>query len=163
MYLSQLVFLFSSEKYPEVELLDCMVVLFLICCRATSILFSIVSVPTYILISSVKSSLFSPSLPTLSSYLFFFFFSFFLGPHLWHMEVPRLRVKLELQLLPAYATATAIWDPSFVCDLHHSSQWHWILDPLSEGRNGALILMDVSWIHFAVPQQELPYLFDKSF
>ena len=28
----------------------------------------------------------------------------FLGPHSWHMEVPRLGVKLELQL-PAYATA----------------------------------------------------------
>ena len=27
----------------------------------------------------------------------------FLGSHLWHMEVPRLRVELELQLL-AYAT-----------------------------------------------------------
>ena len=30
-------------------------------------------------------------------FLFFFFFSFFfLDPHLWHMEVPRLGVKLEL-------------------------------------------------------------------
>ena len=26
----------------------------------------------------------------------FFFFLFFLGPHLWHMEVPRLGVKSEL-------------------------------------------------------------------
>ena len=38
------------------------------------------------------------------------FFSFFLGPHLRHMEVPRLGVKLEL-LLPAYTTATAKPDP----------------------------------------------------
>ena len=30
----------------------------------------------------------------------------FLGPHPWYMEVPRLGVKLELQL-PASATATA--------------------------------------------------------
>ena len=31
----------------------------------------------------------------------FFFFSFFLlGPHLQHMEVPRLGVQLELQLRP---------------------------------------------------------------
>ena len=37
-------------------------------------------------------------------YLAFFFF---LGPHLWHMEVPRLREELELQLL-GYATATAM-------------------------------------------------------
>ena len=40
----------------------------------------------------------------------FFFFSFvFLGPHMQHMEVPRLGVELELQLL-AYTTATAMWD-----------------------------------------------------
>ena len=32
---------------------------------------------------------------------------------LWHMEVPRLRVELELQL-PAYTTATATQDPSRV-------------------------------------------------
>ena len=32
------------------------------------------------------------------------FFFFFLGPHLWYMKVPRLRVELELQLL-AYARA----------------------------------------------------------
>ena len=37
------------------------------------------------------------------------FFSFvFLGPHLQHMEVPRLGVELELQLL-AYTTATGTW------------------------------------------------------
>ena len=36
----------------------------------------------------------------------------FLGPHLWHMEVPRLGVESELQL-PAYATATATGDPSY--------------------------------------------------
>ena len=34
------------------------------------------------------------------------FLFFFLGLHSWHMEVPRLRVKLEQQPL-AYATATA--------------------------------------------------------
>ena len=38
------------------------------------------------------------------------FFFFFLGLHLQHMEVPRLGVKLELQL-PAYTTATAMQDP----------------------------------------------------
>ena len=36
---------------------------------------------------------------------------FFLVPHLWHMDVPRVGVKLELQLL-SYATATATWDLS---------------------------------------------------
>ena len=38
---------------------------------------------------------------------FFFFLLFcFLGPHLQHMEAPRLGVQLELQL-PVYTTATA--------------------------------------------------------
>ena len=41
-------------------------------------------------------------------FLLFTFF-FFLGQHLWHMEVPRLEVESELQL-PAYATATAMPD-----------------------------------------------------
>ena len=43
---------------------------------------------------------------------------FFLGPHPRHMEVPRLEVEWELQLL-AYTTATAAQDPSRICDLHH--------------------------------------------
>ena len=50
---------------------------------------------------------------------------YFWGPYPWHMEVPRLRVESELQLL-AYATATP--DPSCVCDLHHSS-WQRQMDP----------------------------------
>ena len=58
----------------------------------------------------------------------------FLGPHLWHIEVPRLGVQLELQLL-AYATATATPDPSRVCDLHHSSWQCWILNPVSKARD----------------------------
>ena len=61
------------------------------------------------------------------------------------MEVPRLGVELELQLL-TYATATAMWDLSHVCDLHHSSWQHRILYPLSKARDRTLILMDTSWI-----------------
>ena len=48
-----------------------------------------------------------------------------------HMEVPRLGVHLELQQ-PAYTTATATWDPSRVCDPHHSSWQCQILNPLRE-------------------------------
>ena len=44
----------------------------------------------------------------------------FLGLHLRHMEVPRLGFESELQL-PAYAIATAAWDLSHICNLHHSS------------------------------------------
>ena len=71
----------------------------------------------------------------------------FLGPHGWHIEDPRLGVQYELQL-PGYTTATAIWDPSRVCDPHHSS-WQWrIPDPLSEARDQTHILMDTGWICF---------------
>ena len=43
-------------------------------------------------------------------------FFFFLGPHLRHMEVPRLGVESELQLL-AYTTATATQDPSHITSI----------------------------------------------
>ena len=42
---------------------------------------------------------------------------FFLRSHLWHTEVPRLAVELELQLL-AYITATVMPDLSGIWDLH---------------------------------------------
>ena len=42
-----------------------------------------------------------------------FFLFFFLGPHLRHMEVPRLEVESELWL-PAYTTATETPDLSLV-------------------------------------------------
>ena len=54
--------------------------------------------------------------------------------HLQHMEVPKLGVESDLQLL-AYTTATAMPDLSQVCNLLHSSQQHRILDPLSEARD----------------------------
>ena len=67
----------------------------------------------------------------------------FLWLHLQHIEVPRLGVKSELQLL-ACTTATAMLDLSHGCDLYHSSQQHWLLNPLSEARNQTHVLMDTS-------------------
>ena len=58
----------------------------------------------------------------------------------WHMEVPRLGVESELQLL-AYATATAMPNPSLICC---SLQQCGILNPLIEARDGTHILMDTS-------------------
>ena len=70
----------------------------------------------------------------LGGFFCFVLFCFcFLGLHLQHMEVPRLGVELEPQL-PASTTATAMQDLSLICDLHHSSQQHGILNPLSGGR-----------------------------
>ena len=59
------------------------------------------------------------------------FFFCFLGSNLWHIEVPRLGVKSELQLL-AYATVTATQDPSLICNLHQSSWQCQILNPVSQ-------------------------------
>jgi len=58
-----------------------------------------------------------------------------------HMEVPRLGVKSELQL-QAYATGTAMPDPSRICDLHHSSQKRQILKPPTKARDQTHILTD---------------------
>ena len=70
-------------------------------------------------------------------------FLFFLGPHPGPMDVPRPQVELERHL-PACPPAIAMQDPSHVCDLHHSSQQHWKLSPLSEVRDQTPILMDTS-------------------
>ena len=77
---------------------------------------------------------------------FFFFFGLlsFLELCPQHMKVPRLGIESKLQL-PTYATATGIQDPSHLCDLQHSSQQHWILNPLSRARDGTRVLMDTSW------------------
>ena len=63
------------------------------------------------------------------------------------MEVPRLGVELELQLL-AYTTTTATQDPSRICDLYYSSQQYQILNPLSETRDRTQNLMVPSQIFF---------------
>ena len=68
------------------------------------------------------------------NFYFFFFFLVFLGLHPWHIEVPRLGVDSELELL-AYTTAAATQNPSHVCDLHHGSWQCWILTPLSKARD----------------------------
>ena len=83
-----------------------------------------------------------PALPATSSGFYDLkkkIFFAFLGLHPQHVEVPRLGVQL-----PAYATATAMRDPSRVCDLHHSSWQRRILNPLSKARDGTRNLMDPS-------------------
>ena len=70
---------------------------------------------------------------------FFSSFFLFLGLHLLHMEIPRLVVKLELQLL-AYSTATAMPDPLT----------HW-LRPGIEPASSWILVGFIS----AVPKEEL--------
>ena len=69
------------------------------------------------------------------------FFIFFLGPHPCLMEIPQLGVESELQLL-AYTTATAMPDPSHICDLHWSLWQCEILNPLSKVSNQTHSLLD---------------------
>ena len=66
-------------------------------------------------------------------------FFVFLGLHLQHVDVPRLGVKLKLQL-PAYATATATPDGS---ELHLRPILQ-LLATLSEARDPTYILMGAS-------------------
>ena len=66
---------------------------------------------------------------------------FSLGPHLQHMEVPRLEVEPKLQL-PACITATATPDPSHSSCLCRSLRQHRILNPLSKARDRTPVLMD---------------------
>ena len=54
--------------------------------------------------------------------VFHLLFLFFLGPYLRHIEVPGLRVELQLQL-PAYTTATATPDLNHTCDLCLLPMW----------------------------------------
>ena len=69
----------------------------------------------------------------------------FLGPHLWHIEIPRLGGESELLLL-AYTTVTAMADPSRLCDLHHSSRQGRFLNPPSEARDQTRILMVIRFV-----------------
>ena len=44
--------------------------------------------------------------------------------------------------------SSAMWDPSHILNLQHSSQPRWILNPVSEVRDGTCILMDTSQFHY---------------
>ena len=59
------------------------------------------------------------------------------------MEVPRLGIESELQMPPV---ATAMLDPSRICDLCCSSQQWWILNPLREDRDQTHILIDTGQV-----------------
>ena len=90
-------------------------------------------------------------------FLFIYLFCFS-GPHPWHMEVARLGVKSEMQP-PVYATATAKRNWSRVCDLHHCSWQHQILNPLSKSRDWTHILMGTSQVCYPRAMMGTPYCF----
>ena len=77
------------------------------------------------------------------------------------MEIPRLGVELELQLL-AYVTVRAMPDPSYVCDPHHDSRQHRILNPVREARDRTHNLMVLSQIRFHCTTMGTPPLKKKN-
>ena len=87
------------------------------------------------------------------SFLFFFLFFFLLfkaAPVAYGSSSARGLIRA---VTTAYATATAMPDPSHVCNLHHSSRQCRILNPLSEARDRNCIFLDTSqfpyhWITF---------------
>ena len=56
-------------------------------------------------------------------------------------------VESELWLL-VYATATATWDLTHVCDVHHSSQQSQILNLPRMARDQTHVFMDTSQVHY---------------
>ena len=80
-------------------------------------------------------------------------FTLFMLLHMQDMEVPRLGVKLELQL-PATPQPQEhrIQTPSMT---YTTSQQCRILNPLSEARDGTQILMGLVGLFTSEPQQEL--------
>ena len=69
--------------------------------------------------------------------LLFFRFSFSLGPHLRHREVPKLGVKSELQL-PDYTAATATQDPQLA---ERGQGW----DPRPRGYQSGSLMAEPRW------------------
>ena len=96
-YLFNLVFLFSSDKYPGVELLDCMVIFFLLF-WGNCILFSIATLPIYIPTSSAQAFPFLHSLSSTANtyhFLSFWWQSFSL---VWGDISLRFLIRISLMI-----------------------------------------------------------------
>ena len=89
------------------------------------------------------------------SYLFsfsFFLFSF-LGPHLWHVEVPRLGVgATAVGLQHSYSNTAS--KPHLWSTLHLVARQ--ILNPLGKARDWTHIFMDTSWVCYCWAMTETP-------
>ena len=76
----------------------------------------------------------------------FFFFSFFRAVLMAYVN-SQARGQIGAATAGP-ATATATWDPSHVCDFHHSSQQLPILNPLGKARDWTCILIDTRQVRY---------------
>ena len=80
-------------------------------------------------------------------YFLFLFFFFLAGLLLQHMELPRLGSNWSCSYQPQpQPQPCQNWAMSLVCDLHHSSWQHWILNLLSEARDQIRTLLEHSQV-----------------
>ena len=68
----------------------------------------------------------------------------FLWPHMWHMEVPRLEATGAAAAGLYHSHSHSNTGSEQVCNLYHSSQQHWILNPLRKTRDRTHNLMVTS-------------------
>ena len=84
---------------------------------------------------------------------FFFFFFFFMWLHPQHLEVSRLEVELEQQLLDCTHSHSNLR----VCNLHHSLWQCWILNPRSGTEDQTLVLMNTSQVCYIWATMGTPF------
>lgn len=85
------------------------------------------------------------------------FFSFMASPSAHRRFQPRGPIQ---SCNWAHATATAILDPSHICDLHCSFRQLWILNSMSETRGRTCILTEtMSYPQLAEPEEKLLLFF----
>ena len=97
----------------------------------------------------------------ISGYIYIYIYMIFLGLHPQRIEVPRLGVESELELL-AYAAGrsepkSAMPDLSCIYNLHHSSWQGQILNPLNKSRDRTYILLDTIQVHNHCATTGTPY------
>jgi len=83
---------------------------------------------------------------------------FFLGPHPWHVKVPRqeFRDRIRAEAAGLYRSHSNTRS-SCIHELHHSSWQHQILNP-SQTSNWSCILMDTSRICYLWATMGTPYV-----
>ena len=84
----------------------------------------------------------------LSPIIFYLFFIFYFFGHFRAIPGAHGGSQAVGQIgAVAAMKATATWDLSQVCNLHHSSRQHQIFNPLIKARDRTCVLMDASQIH----------------